>query len=160
MSYGVRSFWAKELDDESLCGRCDGSDRKTAGAASGCRGLSEEDPLDPSPPRELRHSMQAIVHVENAVLDANWTEGIVLRYGAFYGPETNMTAGSAQIELVHKRKFPVVGDGGAHSPVLSGRRARRSRFAQIASISSVVNPDKLAHLGPVPDFRALLSSAR
>jgi RNA polymerase sigma-70 factor (ECF subfamily) len=30
---------------------------------------------------------------------------------------------------------------------------------QIASISSVVNPDKLAHLGPVADFRALLESA-
>lgn len=72
---------------------------------------SEEDPLDPSPAREMRESMQAIRHVEKAVLDANWTEGIVLRYGAFYGPGTNMTAGSAQMELVHKRKFPVVGSG-------------------------------------------------
>ena len=56
--------------------------------------------------------MQAIRHVEKAVLDADWTEGIVLRYGAFYGPGTNMTAGSAQLELVRKRKYPVVGDGG------------------------------------------------
>jgi nucleoside-diphosphate-sugar epimerase len=72
----------------------------------------EEDPLDPSPAREMRQSMQAIRHVEKAVLDANWTEGIVLRYGAFYGPGTNTTAGSAQMELVHKRKFPVVGNGG------------------------------------------------
>jgi RNA polymerase sigma-70 factor (TIGR02957 family) len=30
----------------------------------------------------------------------------------------------------------------------------------IASISSIVNPDKLAHLGPVGDFRSLLRSAR
>ncbi len=74
---------------------------------------SEEDPLDPSPAREMRQSMRAIRHVEEAVLDANWTEGIVLRYGAFYGPDTNTTAGSAQMELVRKRKFPVVGDGGA-----------------------------------------------
>jgi len=74
---------------------------------------SEEDPLDPSPAREMRQSMQAIRHVEKTVLDANWTEGIVLRYGAFYGPGTNMTAGSAQMELIRKRKFPVVGDGGA-----------------------------------------------
>ena len=73
---------------------------------------SEEDPLDPSPAREMRQSMQAIRHLEKAVLDANWTEGIVLRYGAFYGPGTNTTAGSAQMELVHKRKFPVVGNGG------------------------------------------------
>ena len=31
---------------------------------------------------------------------------------------------------------------------------------QITGISSVVNPDKLAHLGPVADFRSLLRSAR
>ena len=73
---------------------------------------SEEDPLDPSPAREMRQSMQAIRHLEKAVLDANWTEGIVLRYGAFYGPGTNMAAGSAQMELVLKRRYPVVGNGG------------------------------------------------
>jgi hypothetical protein len=31
---------------------------------------------------------------------------------------------------------------------------------QIASISSIVNPDKLKHLGPVGDFRSLVRSAR
>jgi len=31
---------------------------------------------------------------------------------------------------------------------------------QIASISSIVNPDKLAHLGPLADVRSLLRSAR
>jgi len=30
---------------------------------------------------------------------------------------------------------------------------------QITSIDSVVNPDKLAHLGPVGDFRSLLGTA-
>jgi len=30
---------------------------------------------------------------------------------------------------------------------------------QIASIGAIVNPDKLAHPGPVGDFRSLLSSA-
>jgi RNA polymerase sigma-70 factor (TIGR02957 family) len=34
------------------------------------------------------------------------------------------------------------------------------RGNQIASINSVVNPDKLAHLGPVADLRALLNSRR
>jgi nucleoside-diphosphate-sugar epimerase len=72
---------------------------------------SEEDPLDPSPPREMRESLAAIRHLEQAVLGADWTEGIVLRYGAFYGPGTSMDAGSEQLEMVRKRKFPVVGDG-------------------------------------------------
>ena len=50
---------------------------------------NEEDPLDPSPAREMRQSMEAIRHLEKATLGADWTEGIVLRYGAFYGPGTN-----------------------------------------------------------------------
>jgi nucleoside-diphosphate-sugar epimerase len=73
---------------------------------------SEEDPLDPSPPREMRESFAAIRHLEKAVLDAQWTQGIVLRYGAFYGPGTSMAPGTEQVELVRRRKFPLVGDGG------------------------------------------------
>jgi nucleoside-diphosphate-sugar epimerase len=73
---------------------------------------TEEDPLDPAPAREMRETLAAIRHLEEAVLGARWTEGIVLRYGSFYGPGTSMAPGSAQTELVRKRKFPLVGDGG------------------------------------------------
>jgi nucleoside-diphosphate-sugar epimerase len=73
---------------------------------------SEEDPLDPTPAREMRGSWTAIRHLEEAVLDARWTEGIVLRYGAFYGPGTSMAPGGEQLEMVRKRKFPLIGDGG------------------------------------------------
>jgi nucleoside-diphosphate-sugar epimerase len=72
---------------------------------------NEEDPLDPSPPRELRTGMAAIRHLEEAVLGARWTDGIVLRYGAFYGPGTSMAPGEEQFELVRKRQFPLVGNG-------------------------------------------------
>ncbi len=73
---------------------------------------SEEDPLDPTPPRDMRDTLAAIRHLETAVLGAKWTEGIVLRYGAFYGPRTSLAAGEEQFELVRKRKFPLVGDAG------------------------------------------------
>jgi nucleoside-diphosphate-sugar epimerase len=72
----------------------------------------EEDPLDPTPPREMRETLAAIRHLEQAVLDARWTEGIVLRYGAFYGPGTSMAPDGEQSELVRRRRFPLVGDGG------------------------------------------------
>ena len=73
---------------------------------------TEEDPLDPSPPREMRETLAAIRYLEAAVTGADWTEGIVLRYGAFYGPGTSMSPGGEQFEMVRKRRFPVVGDGG------------------------------------------------
>ena len=72
----------------------------------------EDDPLDPTPVREWRAMVAAIRHLEEAVLSANWTEGIVLRYGAFYGPGTSLAPGEEQFELVRKRRFPLVGDGG------------------------------------------------
>jgi len=72
---------------------------------------SEQDSLDPSPVRQMAKMIGAIEHLENAVLGATWTEGVVLRYGAFYGPGTSMAPGSEQLELIRKRKFPVVGDG-------------------------------------------------
>ena len=81
-------------------------------ARSGGPVKSEEDPLDPVPAREMREILAAIRHLEAVVLGARWTEGIVLRYGALYGPGTSLAPGEEQFELVRKRKFPLVGDGG------------------------------------------------
>jgi nucleoside-diphosphate-sugar epimerase len=81
-------------------------------ARAGAAVKSEEDPLDPAPAREMRQTVAAIRHLEEGVLGARWTEGIVLRYGGFYGPGTSMAPGAEQVELVRRRKFPLVGDGG------------------------------------------------
>jgi nucleoside-diphosphate-sugar epimerase len=72
---------------------------------------NEEDAVDPSPAREMRETVAAILHLEEAVLGAQWTEGIVLRYGGFYGPGTSLAPGGDQTEMVRKRRFPLVGDG-------------------------------------------------
>jgi len=81
-------------------------------ARTGGRVTSEDDPLDPQPSPAMRESHDAIRYLEQAVTSANWVEGIVLRYGGFYGPGTGMTAGGEQLELIRDRKYPVVGDGG------------------------------------------------
>jgi nucleoside-diphosphate-sugar epimerase len=65
---------------------------------------TEEDPLDPNPARPMRETLAAIRHLERAVVDAG---GLALRYGGFYGAR-----GDVQLELVRKRRFPIVGDGG------------------------------------------------
>jgi nucleoside-diphosphate-sugar epimerase len=74
---------------------------------------SEDDPLDPSIPVGMRQSFDAIRYLERAVTSAGWTEGIVLRYGGFYGPGTSLSReGGEQVKQIRERKFPVVGDGG------------------------------------------------
>jgi nucleoside-diphosphate-sugar epimerase len=97
---GVRRFVAQGVAAYGMYARTDGPIK------------SEEDPLDPTPAREMRQTLAAVRHLEQAVLRAEWTEGIVLRYGAFYGPGTSMAPGAEQFDLVRKRKFPLVGDGG------------------------------------------------
>ena len=96
---GVRRFVAQGFATYGLYARTGGQVK------------SEADPVDPSPVPDMRETFAAIRHLEEAVLGARWTEGIVLRYGAFYGPGTTMAPGEVQFELVRKRKFPLVGDG-------------------------------------------------
>ena len=73
---------------------------------------TEEDPLDPAPAREMHEILAALRHLEGAVMRATWTEGVVLRYGAFYGPGTALAPGKEQFEMIRRRKFPLIGDGG------------------------------------------------
>src|SRR5262249_54220307 len=113
----------------------------------------EEDPLDPSPAREMRALMAAIRHLEQAVLGAGWTEGIVLRYGAFYGPGTSMAPGAEQVELIRRRRFPLVGDGGG---VWSFIHVADAADATVAAVSPGGRP--VLHRGdrdPAPGARGL-----
>lgn len=81
---------------------------RTGGAVKG-----EDDPLDSDPPKPLRRTLGAIRHLEDAVTGAGWTEGVVLRYGAFYGPGTSfaLEPAGAHVELIRKRAFPIIGRG-------------------------------------------------
>jgi nucleoside-diphosphate-sugar epimerase len=65
---------------------------------------SEDDPLDPNPPASARQTHAAMAHLDQAVIEYG---GIALRYGAFYGG-----AGDGWSDLVHKRRLPIVGNGG------------------------------------------------
>jgi nucleoside-diphosphate-sugar epimerase len=73
----------------------------------------EDAPFDPDPPEQLRSMMAAIRHVEEAVIGADWLDGVVLRYGGFYGPGTTLSADpdASHSAAMRKRQFPVVGDG-------------------------------------------------
>jgi nucleoside-diphosphate-sugar epimerase len=68
---------------------------------------TEADPLDPDPPAAQTKSLAAIRHLERSVADAS-IEGVVLRYGNFYGPG----ASDPLIDLIRRRKLPIVGGGG------------------------------------------------
>jgi 2-alkyl-3-oxoalkanoate reductase len=70
---------------------------------------SEEDPLDPDPPKAFRKTLQAIVSLESQVT-TDHPNGVVLRYGGLYGPGSSLTKGP-QYDAVRKGWFPVIGSG-------------------------------------------------
>jgi nucleoside-diphosphate-sugar epimerase len=72
---------------------------------------SEDDPLDPDPPAKMSRSLEAIRYLESAVLGADGLEGVVLRYGGFYGPGSTLGEGGFMVEEIRRRRFPLVGDG-------------------------------------------------
>jgi nucleoside-diphosphate-sugar epimerase len=75
----------------------------------------EEDAIDSSPPKQVRPNAEALLHLERTVTGATWTEGVVLRYGAFYGPGTGISLGpeDMMVRLIRKRRLPLIGTGGA-----------------------------------------------
>ena len=72
---------------------------------------TEDDPLDPTPPAALRDTLRAIQHLESAVLQARGIEGIVLRYGGFYGPGNAISENGTLVEQVRHRRVPIIGGG-------------------------------------------------
>ncbi len=73
---------------------------------SGGRLKTEEDPLGWRPIRSAARMVAAIKHVDKTV-PLEVPEGIVLRYGSFYGPG----ASDVLLEMLRKRQLPVVGGG-------------------------------------------------
>lgn len=69
---------------------------------------TEDDPLDLHVGTPAHPGMLAIKHVEQQVLAV---DGAALRYGGLYGPG----AVDDQVELVRKRQYPLIGDGGGYS---------------------------------------------
>jgi nucleoside-diphosphate-sugar epimerase len=72
---------------------------------------TEEDPLDPNPPACFSKTLAAIRYLEGTVRKTENLQAIALRYGIFYGPGTGIAKGGSIVELVCKRKLPIVGDG-------------------------------------------------
>jgi nucleoside-diphosphate-sugar epimerase len=128
---------------------------------------TEDDPLDPSPPEALRRTLDALRHLEQAVVGAEWTEGVVLRYGGFYGPGTSLGPDGDQLDQIRRRRVPVVGDGAgvwsfvhvadaAEATVVAAERGRRGIYNIVdddpAPVAEWV-PAMAARLGARPPRR-------
>jgi nucleoside-diphosphate-sugar epimerase len=123
--------------------------------------LTEDDPLDPDPPEPLRAGLAAIAYLEHAVTSIEWGEGLVLRYGSFYGPGTaiSLAPDAVMAAAIRKRRFPLVGDGGGVSSHVHIEDAAAATVAAVEhgqpGIYNVVDDDP----APVREWLPVLASA-
>jgi nucleoside-diphosphate-sugar epimerase len=80
--------------------RWDGSGLKT-----------EDDPLFENGPSGFDRAVEALHVLERGTLETPGLEGVVLRYGYFYGPGTSYAHDGQVADMVRRRQFPVVGAG-------------------------------------------------
>ena len=71
----------------------------------------EDDPLWDDAPWPWSRSVAALRELDDAVTNTDGVEGLVLRYGFFYGPGSAYAPGGHYAREVRRRRFPVVGRG-------------------------------------------------
>jgi nucleoside-diphosphate-sugar epimerase len=105
---------------------------------------TEDDPLWLDAPEAFAKTLRATIAGERAVLDSP-LEGLVLRYGWFYGPGTAYAADGSQTEMVRRRRYPVVGSGAGVSSFVHVEDAADATVDAVASdatgILNVVDDD-------------------
>jgi nucleoside-diphosphate-sugar epimerase len=72
----------------------------------------EDAPLALGAPPPFGEGMRVLAEMERDVLEADGIEGVVLRYGWFYGPGTYFGERGSMAQDVRRRRFPVIGSGG------------------------------------------------
>jgi nucleoside-diphosphate-sugar epimerase len=71
----------------------------------------EDDPLFDDAPWPWLRSVKALEELEDAVTGTPGIEGVVLRYGFFYGPDSAYASDGYLAREVRRRRFPIVGRG-------------------------------------------------
>jgi nucleoside-diphosphate-sugar epimerase len=101
---------------------------------------TEDDPLISSGIKDGRKTLQATIHVEQAVLKEKALEGFVLRYGSFYGPGTSLAPGAWFFEGVRQRRVPIVGKGSAYWSFIHIEDAASATLAAVnAAVPGIYN---------------------
>jgi nucleoside-diphosphate-sugar epimerase len=101
--------------------------------------LDESAPLDTGAEGGWGEIVRAVAALEDAVLGGSGLEGVVLRYGQFYGPGTAYAPDGPIGSLVVKRRLPVIGDGGGRQPFIHMDDATSATVAALSAGSGIYN---------------------
>jgi len=113
-------------------------------APGGHGAKNESDALFLEAPFPFRRSVEAIATLEQTVVRSG-LDGLVLRYGWFYGPGTAFAKDGSTAERVRRRRYPIVGSGNGTFSFIQVDDAADATVAAIESgspgIYNVVDED-------------------
>lgn len=123
----------------------------------------ENAPLYENAPAPFDEGERAMVAHEREVLDAEGIEGLVLRYGQFYGPGTYYTPGSGSIaKQVERRMLPIIGPGTGVSSFVHVEDAAAATVAALdrgaSGIYNVADDEPAAAREWLPAYAEALSA--
>jgi len=119
---------------------------------------SETDPIDPDPTRASRATIAAIRMLESSVEQHQDLDPVLLRYGVLYGHGTGIAPGGEVVEMVRKRRLPLVSGG---TGVWSFVHVDDAAAATAAAVDSdVVGPYNIVDDDPAPVSQWLPLMAR
>jgi nucleoside-diphosphate-sugar epimerase len=79
--------------------------------SDGARVKTEDEPLLDAAPGGFGSAIAALREMESSVLGFEGIEGLVLRYGFFYGPGTFYASDGSTVADLRRRRMPIVGKG-------------------------------------------------
>jgi nucleoside-diphosphate-sugar epimerase len=132
-------------------------------APGGPRAKDEEEALFDDAPEPWKRTVHALRYLERMVTGSEM-EGIVLRYGFFYGPGTAYARDGSIAAQVRRRRFPLVGDG---EGIFSFVHVDDAAAATVATIErgwpgvyNIVDDDPAAMRDWLPAYAELLGAKR
>ena len=124
----------------------------------------EEAPLFVDAPPPFGESIRVIETMEREVLGAEGIDGVVLRYGWFYGPGTFYAEDGSMANDVRKRRFPVIGEGAGLFSFVHVDDAASATVAAVErgapGIYNVVDDEPVPHREWLPEYARALGAKR
>jgi nucleoside-diphosphate-sugar epimerase len=99
----------------------------------------ETDPLWTDAGGQIGLLAGSVAALESATLGDPDVEGVVLRYGSFYGPGTYFSPGGLYAAMVGKRRLPIPGDGGGIFGLLHIEDAAAATVAALDGPNGIYN---------------------
>ncbi|MGH2838316.1 MAG: NAD-dependent epimerase/dehydratase family protein [Thermoleophilaceae bacterium] len=123
---------------------------------------SEEDRFFEDAPDPWGRSIGAVRALEEATLGSERVQGVVLRYGYFYGPGSSYAGDGSTATMVRKRGFPIVGGGTAVYSFIHVDDAAEATVAALdrgaPGIYNVVDDDPAPVSAWLPEYAAALEA--